>query len=125
MEMRKHLLQESLLSKRGHRLPSGDSCALHLDLHTMWDRGTVRPHRSGTHMSVEENIHLMRRWFKEVWNDGKTETVYALLAPDAVARGQRDAEGELRGPDEFAEFVNVIRGAFPDMKLKIEDIFGS
>jgi steroid delta-isomerase-like uncharacterized protein len=76
-------------------------------------------------MSVEENIQLMRRWFKEVWNDGKTETIYALLAPDAVATGQRDAEGELRGPDEFAEFVKVIRNAFPDIKLTIEDIFGS
>lgn len=76
-------------------------------------------------MSVEENKQIMLRWFKEVWNDGKTETVHALLAPDAVARGQRDAEGELHGPDEFLEFVKQIRSAFPDIRLNVEDIFGS
>ena len=75
-------------------------------------------------MSVEENIQLMRRWFHEVWNDGNTETVHALLASDAVARGNRDAEAEIHGPEEFVEFVQQIRGAFPDMRLRIEDIFG-
>ncbi len=36
-------------------------------------------------MSVEENVNLMRRWFKEVWNDGKIQTIHDLLAPDAIA----------------------------------------
>ena len=39
-------------------------------------------------MSVEENVELMRRWFKEVWNEGRTQTIYDLLAPDAVAIGE-------------------------------------
>ncbi len=25
-------------------------------------------------MSVEENVNLMRRWFEEVWNQGKIQT---------------------------------------------------
>lgn len=75
-------------------------------------------------MPVEENMHLMRRWFQEVWNDGRIQTVYDLLASDAVARGQRNAETEIRGPKQFAQFVSDIRGAFPDIKLQIEDILG-
>jgi hypothetical protein len=44
--------------------------------------------QEATIMSVQENVALMRRWFKEVWNEGRTQTVYDLLAPDAVAIGQ-------------------------------------
>jgi steroid delta-isomerase-like uncharacterized protein len=76
-------------------------------------------------MSVEENVQSMRRWFQEVWNEGRIKTIYELLTPDAVARGQRGADIELRGPEEFAKFVDEIRSAFPDIKLKIEDIFGT
>jgi len=76
-------------------------------------------------MPEEENIHLMRRWFQEVWNDGRIQTVYDLLAPDGVAKGQRGAETEIRGPEEFARFVGEIRGAFPDIKVAIEDILAA
>ena len=75
-------------------------------------------------MSAEENIQLMRRWFQEVWNEGRMETIHDLLHPDAVARGQRGAEAEIRGPQEFEKFVREIRAAFPDMKMKVEDVFG-
>jgi hypothetical protein len=27
-------------------------------------------------MSVKEDVNLMRRWFKSVWNDGKTQTIH-------------------------------------------------
>jgi steroid delta-isomerase-like uncharacterized protein len=78
-----------------------------------------------TTMSVEENIELMRRWFKEVWNEGRTQTVYDLLAPDAVAIGQLEDHTPLRGPAEFAGFVERTRGAFPDIKVMVEDVFGA
>jgi hypothetical protein len=39
-------------------------------------------------MPVEQNVELMQRWFREVWNEGRTQTVYDLLSPNAVARGQ-------------------------------------
>lgn len=76
-------------------------------------------------MSTEENIQLMRRWFQEVWNEGRMETVYELLSADGVARGQRGAEEEIRGPQEFEKFVKEIRGAFPDIQIRVEDIFGA
>lgn len=76
-------------------------------------------------MSTDDNIQLMRRWFEEVWNDGRLQTIHDLLHPDGVAKGQRSAESEIRGPQEFEKFVREIRGAFPDIKLKVEDVFGA
>ncbi len=76
-------------------------------------------------MSADENIQLMRRWFQEVWNEGRMETIYELLSPDGVARGQRGAESEIRGPREFETFVREIRGSFPDIKVEVEDVFAA
>jgi steroid delta-isomerase-like uncharacterized protein len=76
-------------------------------------------------MSVEENVELIRRWFKEVWNEGKTQTVYELLSPDAIGLGQLEDGSQLRGPAEFLPLVERIRGAFPDINMVVEDAFGA
>jgi steroid delta-isomerase-like uncharacterized protein len=76
-------------------------------------------------MSADENIQLMRRWFQEVWNEGRVQTVYELISADAVAIGQRGAEKQIHGPEEFVKFVREIRGAFPDIQIKVEDAFAA
>src|SRR5580704_1792222 len=78
-----------------------------------------------TSMSVEENVNLMRRWFEEVWNQGKIQTVRDLLAPDAIGIGQLEDGSNVKGPASFVPFVERIRGGFPDIKVVIEDAFGS
>lgn len=74
-------------------------------------------------MSAEDNVQLMRRWFQEVWNEGRIQTIHDLFSPEGIARGQESAEGELRGPQEFEGFVRKIRGAFSDIQLTVEDVF--
>ena len=76
-------------------------------------------------MSVEENVELMRRWFKEVWNEGRTQTIHDLFAPDGVGIGEHEDGRPLRGPAEFVPFVERIRGAFPDINVVVEDAFGA
>ena len=76
-------------------------------------------------MSVEENVALMRRWFKEVWNEGKTQTIHELLSPDAIGNGQLEDGSQIRGPAEFLPLVERIRGAFPDINMVVEDAFGA
>src|SRR5580700_10794323 len=76
-------------------------------------------------MPVEQNIELMQRWFREVWNEGRTQTVFDLLSPNAVARGQAGAHEEIHGPGEFVRFVERIRSAFSDIKVTVEDAFGA
>jgi predicted ester cyclase len=58
-------------------------------------------------MSTAENISLAKRWYHEVWNEGKNETIHELLAPDAV----------LIGTDYVA-----IKG--PEHQFVVDDIFG-
>lgn len=76
-------------------------------------------------MSVEENIVLMRRWFKEVWNDGRVQTIYDLMDENATATGQDQPGVVLHGPADFVALFNRIRRAFPDIKITLEDTFGS
>ena len=66
-------------------------------------------------MSADKNVQIMRRWFQEVWNEGRTETIHDLFSPHAVAHGQESAEGELHGPHEFEAFVRRV--AHPTRRL--------
>src|SRR5581483_10948697 len=84
---------------------------------------SIEPWRSL--MSTKENVALMRRWFEEVWNQGKIETVHELLAEGAIGVGQAEPGVEIHGPADFIPFVHRIRGAFPDIKVTVEDAFGA
>ena len=75
--------------------------------------------------SVEENVALMRKWFDDVWNHGDFQIVRDRMAQHAVGQGQNDRSEPLTGPDEFIAFATRIRAAFPDIRLKVEDIFGA
>jgi steroid delta-isomerase-like uncharacterized protein len=75
-------------------------------------------------MSVEENVALMKRWFQEVWNEGRKETIFELLAENAVGHGQMEDGSEIRGPAGFMPLFERLRGAFPDIKIVVEQAFG-
>ncbi|MDP9337923.1 MAG: ester cyclase [Acidobacteriota bacterium] len=76
-------------------------------------------------MSATENTALMKRWFEEIWNHGRMETVRELLDETATGFGQAGHETEVHGPAGFITFAQRIRGAFPDIKTTVEDVFGS
>jgi steroid delta-isomerase-like uncharacterized protein len=65
---------------------------------------------------------LIRRWFEEVWNKGREEAIDEMFAEDGVAYGLADETGApLRGPAGFKPFFRNFRGAFPDIKVSVED----
>jgi steroid delta-isomerase-like uncharacterized protein len=74
-------------------------------------------------MTAADNIKLMKRWYHEVWREGKNETIHELLAPDALLRGQTGPEVEIRGPEGFIAFAERIRNTFPDTEVTVEDVF--
>jgi steroid delta-isomerase-like uncharacterized protein len=76
-------------------------------------------------MPAQENIEIMQRWFREVWNEGRIQTVYELFSPDGIATGHYGDKSQIRGPKEFVPFVEQIRGAFPDIRTDIEDAFAT
>lgn len=74
-------------------------------------------------MGAERNKELTRRWFEEVWNQRKPQAIDELLAPDAVAHGLEPA-GQVPppGPAGFRKFWQAFCGAFPDLRIEIEDV---
>lgn len=71
----------------------------------------------------EENKMLLRRWFEEVWNKGRTEAIDEMFAADGIAHGLSDDEGSpLRGGADFKPFHETFRGAFPNIEVVVEDM---
>ena len=69
-----------------------------------------------------ESGSVMRRWFEEVWNKGREEAIDEMFAPEGVAHGLVDENGEeLRGPAGFKPFFRRFREAFPDIQVTVED----
>ena len=71
---------------------------------------------------TETNKALVRRWFKEVWNEGREATIDELFAENGIAYGLGDTEVEARGPAQLKPFVRNLRGALPDLQISIQDI---
>jgi steroid delta-isomerase-like uncharacterized protein len=64
---------------------------------------------------------LVHRWFEEVWNHGREETIDELLGQNAVALGLGVGEAPVHGPNGFKIFWRNIRAALPDVQITIED----
>lgn len=64
------------------------------------------------------NAELVRRWFEDVWNQGRAESIDELLAPDAVIHGL--VTGDLVGTKAFRAFHALFRAAFYDIEVTVE-----
>ncbi len=64
------------------------------------------------------NVGLALRWFEEVWNQRRTDTIDELLTDESVCYSE---SGPLRGSREFKERGQaVFLSAFPDMQMTVE-----
>jgi steroid delta-isomerase-like uncharacterized protein len=70
----------------------------------------------------EENKQLGKRWFEEVWNEGRIGAVDELLSPEGVGFGLAEPGTEVRGPEGLKAFVRNLRDAFPDLHIAVEDM---
>lgn len=55
---------------------------------------------------------IVRRWFEEVWNQGREATIDELFPAHGVTFGLGEADTEVRGPAQCKVFFRNIRGAF-------------
>jgi steroid delta-isomerase-like uncharacterized protein len=66
----------------------------------------------------DHNVALVRRWFEEVWNRRRVETVDELLSKSSVCYAE---DGPIRGVEEFkARMHTPFLAAFPDLRVAIE-----
>jgi len=64
---------------------------------------------------------LARRYFEEVWNQGKVDVLEELLAPDYVNHTPSFGTPP-PGPTGLKPIVLAMRRAFPDLHFTIEDV---
>lgn len=60
---------------------------------------------------------VARRWFREVWDEGRESAIDELMSPDAVAHGLGGPP--MRGPAEFKPFYRQFLNAFGDLEVQI------
>jgi steroid delta-isomerase-like uncharacterized protein len=65
----------------------------------------------------EVNRNLAKRWFREVWNERRAETIDELFPPGGI--------GHMEGGDQdlagFKEVRAALLNAFPDICVEVED----
>ena len=64
---------------------------------------------------------VVRRWFHEVWDEGREEVIDQLMSPDAVAHGLSGSAGApLVGPQAFKPVFHMFREALGDLEVTVE-----
>ena len=69
-------------------------------------------------MQAETNTTVASRWYEEVFNAGNVALIDELFAPDFV---DHDPSNPLPGLEGVRQLVSMYRGAFPNLRLTIED----
>ena len=71
----------------------------------------------------EENKALVRRWFEEVWNQGRAGAIDEMFDENGIAHGLSDDPSKpIIGPRDFRPFHTLFRESFPNMMIVIEDM---
>jgi len=71
---------------------------------------------------LEANKALIRRWFEEVWNQGRADAIDEMMAPGAPCHGLSDDPAQaLRGPEDFHPLHDMFRGALSNIEVVVED----
>ena len=63
----------------------------------------------------EQNKRLVLRWFDEVWNQGRRETIQELFAPEGALH---DGLTTYHGPEEFTRFYDALRAEFSEFHIE-------
>ncbi len=69
-----------------------------------------------------ENTRLIYRWFEEIWNQQRADLIDEWMEPDVIAHGLGDRAADLHGIESFREFHRQFTGAFPDLRIKVEEV---
>ncbi len=70
----------------------------------------------------EANKLVAARWFDQVWNQRNEAAIDDMFHPQGKAHGFPDADSVLEGPEAFKTVHRTFCGAFPDLKIEIQDM---
>jgi steroid delta-isomerase-like uncharacterized protein len=72
-------------------------------------------------MSAEDNRAVIRRYFDEVWNQGRVEALDTIMAQNVLGHDATSAELKV-GFESVRQVVLLFRAAFPDAQYPIYDM---
>lgn len=75
-------------------------------------------------MSIEQNKTTVRRFYEEMLSGHNLGVAADLFTADFIDHDPEDPDGRLSGVDGAREEVGVYIAAFPDMEVRVDDIFG-
>lgn len=64
--------------------------------------------------TTEQHKQLVTRWFDEVWNHNRRETIFELMPDSGIIH---DGPQDYRGPEEFARFQESLLAQFSNFKI--------
>jgi steroid delta-isomerase-like uncharacterized protein len=71
------------------------------------------------HGDTEANKALTLRYWEEVANKGNLDLIEEICAPDYVCH---EVDQDIRGPEGVRQFISMLRAAFPDLHVTVEDV---
>lgn len=72
---------------------------------------------------TDEYPTVLHRWFEEVWNQQRTDTIDELMSDDTIHHGLAGPDGgQIRGLDAFKAFHQAFINAMPDLHVEVEDV---
>ena len=63
---------------------------------------------------IERNKQLILRWFDEVWNQGRRDTITELFPDHGILH---DGANHFHGPKEFFPFYDTLQAQFSDFSI--------
>lgn len=70
---------------------------------------------------TDGNKALMRRWYEEVWNQQRAETIDELLHPGALAHGFPDASGSITS-EQFKAVHRAFLDTFENVHIRVDEV---
>ena len=70
-------------------------------------------------MSVEQNLSIVYRWVEEAWNQGDFSSS-SMLYPATYVMHDVSTPAPVEGPQALAGFISVMRKAYPDLRMTVE-----
>ena len=68
---------------------------------------------------LERNKDVVRRCIEEVWNGGRVELIAELVHGNFRGHHERNRDQDVYGIDSFRGWVESVRAAAPDLRLRV------
>jgi hypothetical protein len=62
---------------------------------------------------MEENKALIRRWFEEVWNQGRADAIAEMMSEDCINHGLSETDEPCAERRVFCRFIRSSAKPFP------------